>query len=77
MQMDHLIPAGTLDRVLINKKKKKKRKNLLSSGFCHSWRPQSENKRKQKDRQILEPCQRIKKAVKHKGDHNKSWCTWK
>ena len=50
-----------------------------SRGFCHSGRPQSRNKRKQKDGQILGPCQRTKKAVKYVGDGNSScsWCTWK
>ena len=45
-----------------NQKKEKERKeNLLNSGLCRPGRPLSENQRKQKERQILEPCQRTKK----------------
>ena len=48
------------------------------SGFYHSSWPQRENKRKQKDRQILGSCQRGEKAEKHEGDSdtNSSWYTW-
>ena len=35
---------------------KKKKEN----GFCHYGGPQSENKKKRKDKQILRPCQRTK-----------------
>ena len=66
-----------------NKKKKKKKKNnnnnnnLLCNKFCHSSRPLGKNKRKQKDRQIIESCQRTKKVVEHEGEGNTScsWCT--
>ena len=50
----------------------------MSSGrFCHSSGPQIENKRKQKDKQILWSCQRTKKAMEPEddGDSNSSWCT--
>ena len=47
---DYLILARRLDLL------------LKSSGFCHSSWPLGENKRKQKDRQILGPCQRTKKS---------------
>ena len=33
---------------------------MQSSGFCCSGKPQSENKRKRKDRQIQGPCLRTK-----------------
>ena len=50
----------------------------LFSRFYHSSRPQTENKGKQKEWQILGPCQRIKKAVEHEGDGdtNFSWWAW-
>ena len=40
--------------------------------------PQSENKRKRKDRQVLGPCQRTEKVVEleGKGDTNCSWRAW-
>ena len=41
LQTDHLIQARRPDIILIFKKKN------LCSGYCHSSRPQSENKRKQ------------------------------
>ena len=50
---NHLIPAGRSDLVLINKKE-----NLPSCGFWHSYRPQSENKRKWKDWQKIKSYQR-------------------
>ena len=40
---------------------------MVSRGFYHSSRPQSENKRKQKNKLVLRPCQRTKKTVKHEG----------
>ena len=39
---------------------------MLSRGFCHSGWSQSKNKRNQKDRQILEPCQTTKKLYNAK-----------
>ena len=50
------IPARRSNQVWINKKV-----NLSSSGFYHSSRSTGEDKRKQKERQILRPCQRTKK----------------
>ena len=46
-----------------------KRGNLLNRG------PQSEKQRKRKKRQVLRPCQRTEKAVKHEddGDINCHW----
>ena len=41
---------------------------MSSCGFCGSGGPQGENKRKQKDKQILGPCQRAEKA-KWRWDH--------
>ena len=38
---------------------------MESSGFCCSDRPQSKNERKRKNRQVLGPCQKTKKAVEH------------
>ena len=49
--------------MLINKTKE----NLLSYGFCE---PLREIKRKQKDKQILELCQRTEKPVEHEGQSN-------
>ena len=37
---------------------------------------QSEHQRKWMNRQILEPCQRTRKAVEYDGDTNSSWRTW-
>ena len=52
IQINPLIPAKTLDRVLIKKKKERKNNNRTKKrtfgGFCCSCRPQSKNKRKQK-----------------------------
>ena len=59
MQSDHIILARRPDLMSINKKK-----NLLSSRFCRSDEPLSENKRKRK----LGFCQRTKNGVKHEGD---------
>ena len=39
-----------------------------NNGFCHFSRQQRENKRKQKDRQILGSCQRAEKTVEHESD---------
>ena len=54
------------------------KENLPSNGFCYSSGPLSENKRKQKDGQILAPCQRPKKTVGNEDDSdtNCSWGTW-
>ena len=71
IQMDHSILARRPDLVLINKKEK----NLLSSGFFHSSRQYSKNKRKKKDRQILESCQQTGKAVEHE-DNSDTSCSW-
>ena len=64
---DHLISARRPNLELINKKKKKK-DNLPSSG------PQSENRRKRKERRILGPYQRNKKAVKYEVDDTINCC---
>ena len=52
IQMDHLIPARRPDLVVINNNKND---ILPSSEICRFGRPQSENKRKRNDGQILEP----------------------
>ena len=64
-QPNHLIPAKRSDIVIINKKKKKKKKekkdNLQNSGL---WRPgeqQNENKRKRKERQVLDLAKKLKR----------------
>ena len=73
IQMGHLILVRRLDLVLIDKKE-----NLLPSGFCHSSKSQTKNKRTGKDKQILGPYQRTKKkkTVEHADDSdtNCSWC---
>ena len=50
---------------------------MPSCGFCHFCGSQSENKRKRKDKQTFGPCQRTKKALKHKVNVNTNcaWCT--
>ena len=53
------ILARILHQVLINKKIR----TCYQLVFCHSRGPQSRNENEQKDRQILEPCQRTNKAV--------------
>ena len=55
MQMDHKLQLKKPDPEIINKTKK----NLPFSRFFSFGGPQSKNKRKQKDRQILGSCQRI------------------
>ena len=62
----------------VQKTRLTKKENLSSSKFCCFVRPQSKNKRKQKDRQILGPCLRTKKIMEHEGDSdtNCSWCVW-
>ena len=61
--------------ITINEKEK-----MSSSGFYRSDKPPSENKRKQKDKQILGPCLRTKKKlwnIKNDIDTNCSWYVWK
>ena len=55
-----------------------KNENLLYSGFCCPSRQQSENQRRWKERLVLRPCQRTKKAVKHEGDSDTkcNWTAW-
>ena len=36
--------------------------------LCHLNEPQSQNQRKRKERQVLEPCKRTKKAIGHEDD---------
>ena len=62
--------------LVINKKKKVG--NLLSCVFCCSCGPQSENKRKWKEKQILGPCQRTEKTMEDEGNSDTTccWCTW-
>ena len=45
------------------------------SEFCRPSGPQSENQRKQKERQVLRPYQTTKNAVKHEGDGDTN-CNW-
>ena len=74
IQTVHLIPAIKLERELINKKE-----NLTYSGPCRRSGPLSEKqKKKQKEKQVLGPSQRSKKAVEHdgNGDTNYKWRTW-
>ena len=47
METDHLISAKRPDLVIANK-----RENLPNSGLCRTSRPQSENQRKWKERQV-------------------------
>ena len=48
---------------------------MLSGGVGCSGQQQNENKTKQKNRQILGPCLRTKKAVEHEGDSDTN-CNW-
>ena len=59
--------SGQKTRLSFNKYEEK---NLSSNEFCCARRSQSEseNKRKQKDKQILGPCHRTEKVVEHAGD---------
>ena len=57
MQTEYPILARRPGRILINKKKR-----FLTIGICCSDRIRSENKRKQKDREILKFCQGDKEA---------------
>ena len=55
-----IIPTRRPDLELINKKGEKKKEDrkkreLSSSRFCRSGRPQNENKKKAKNIQILQP----------------------
>ena len=47
--------------------------------FTISPDQRGKKERKWKDRQILGPCPRVEKAVKHEGDSDTScsWCLWK
>ena len=51
---------------------------MSSSALCHFSRPQSENKRKQKERQIPRSCLRAEKAIEQEGDSdtNCNSCVW-
>ena len=46
--------------------------------FAYLGRPQSENQRKQKERQVFGPCERTKKPMEHEGDGGAicHWCSW-
>ena len=59
------------------KKKRKKKEKLPYRRFYCLGRPQIENQRKQKERQVLEPCLRNKKAVENEsvGDTSCNWRT--
>ena len=57
IQTGHLISTKRPDLVIIDTKQRTCR---IVSGLCCPGGPQSENKRKQKERQILGPCQRTK-----------------
>ena len=74
IQIDNQNPARGLDQMIIYKKKKKKKRKekrtLLYSWLWRSGRPQSENRRKQKERQLLGLCQRTKKSVEHESNSN-------
>ena len=50
-QTNHLIPIQRLNFV-----NQQEEKDLSTSGFCHSIRQESENKRKRKDSQIAGSC---------------------
>ena len=83
MQTSHLIPAMKPNLGLINERKKERKKeNLSFREFYRCSRPQSENKRKQKDKQIFESGQKSKKKTTKlleqadDGDTNRSWYTW-
>ena len=47
-----------------------KTENLQICRFCHSGRPQNENKRNRKEIQILGLCQGTEKAVEREGQGN-------
>ena len=76
MQKYPKIPVRRPD--IVKKKKKEKKENLPNSGLYCPVRPQSENQRKRKKRQVLRPCHRTKKAGEQKsnGDTDCKWRTW-
>ena len=73
IQTDPIITASRLDLVVNNKKE-----NFAYSGLYRHSGPQNENQRKQKERQVLRPCQRTEKVVENEGDSNPNciWRTW-
>ena len=76
-QTDHLISTRRPDLVIINKtEKRKKKRNLSNNELCRPGGSQSENKRKQKERPLIRPCQRTKIVMEHEGDGDTSsnWC---
>ena len=58
IQTSHLIPTRRPDQEMITKKD-----NMLHNVLCRPRRPQSENQRKRKERQVFGPCQNPKKFV--------------
>ena len=65
IQTDHLIPARRPYRVKINKKTPE---NLPSCGFCRPGGPQSENQKKRKEGEVLEPRKRTRKAMGYEAE---------
>ena len=63
IQPDHLILTRRPDKVIVNKKKNRE----LNRELCFPGGQHDENK-KWREWQVLRPCQRINKALKHKGD---------
>ena len=49
---------------------KKNKNNISSNGFCSSYRPQTEKKRKWKTGQIFGRCQGAEKFEEHERDGN-------
>ena len=52
-----------------------KKKKLSNCRICRPDGPPSENPRKRKERQILAPCRRNKKAKEHESDGDTK-CNW-
>ena len=71
IQTDHRIRSTGPDLAVITKKEKKE--NLPSSGFWRYSIPQSENKRKRKNRKMLGPWRRITKTMEHASDDDTKW----
>ena len=69
IQTDHLISIRRADLVMTDKiKKKKKKRTCPFVVFAVLVDHRVKNHRKRKERHVLRPCQRNKKAVEHEGN---------
>ena len=66
IQTDPLVPAGRLDLVIVNKKKDRTNRIVDFAVLAHC----NENQRKRKEKQVLRPCLRTFKIMKHECDRD-------